>query len=204
VRHYGVRLIDMGHTHYNEIANDGHTLYTATRSTGQVEEGSVSFSVKNLDRGSVSWRFFELGKLPAVMITLPSDEHLLADSGPAQGHRRDSLVVRAKIWSDAEIQSACMSFAEQDVELRRVGDAQVWKGKVPAGHLPDGVYPVQVQAQDIDGREAEDMIRLRVSAMPASLMERHERDQENALPAWPEHGLSGHNSARIRMGENGR
>jgi hypothetical protein len=52
--------------------NDGHTLYTVTRSTGQVEEGPVSFSVTSLDRGSVSRRFFELGKLPAVMITLPS------------------------------------------------------------------------------------------------------------------------------------
>jgi hypothetical protein len=97
VRHYGVRLIDMGHTHYNEIANDGHTLHTATRSTGQVEEGSVGFSVANLDSRSVSWRFFELGKRPAVMITSPSDERLMADSDPIQGHRGDSLVVRARI-----------------------------------------------------------------------------------------------------------
>jgi Icc protein len=41
VRDLGVRLIDMGHTHYNEIANDGTTLYTATRSMGQIEEGPV-------------------------------------------------------------------------------------------------------------------------------------------------------------------
>ena len=34
-----VCLIDMGHTHYNEVANDGKTIYTATRSTGQIEEG---------------------------------------------------------------------------------------------------------------------------------------------------------------------
>lgn len=52
MRHYGVRLIDMGHTHYNEIANDGRTLYTATRSTGHVEEGPVGFSVTNLDGGA--------------------------------------------------------------------------------------------------------------------------------------------------------
>jgi hypothetical protein len=28
---FGVRLIDVGHTHYNEIANDGRTPYSATR-----------------------------------------------------------------------------------------------------------------------------------------------------------------------------
>ena len=35
----GVVLVEMGHTHYNELANDGRTIYAATRSTGQVEEG---------------------------------------------------------------------------------------------------------------------------------------------------------------------
>jgi 3',5'-cyclic-AMP phosphodiesterase len=37
---YGcVLLVEMGHTHYNELANDGRIVYAATRSTGQVEEG---------------------------------------------------------------------------------------------------------------------------------------------------------------------
>jgi Icc protein len=50
-----------GHTHYNEIGNDGRTLYTATRSTGQIEEGPAGFSVTNIDDGIASWRFLELG-----------------------------------------------------------------------------------------------------------------------------------------------
>jgi Icc protein len=70
VRDYDVRLIDMGHTHYNEIANDGRTLYSATRSTGQIEEGPVGYSVTNIDGNVVSWRFVELGKLPIA------DHHL--------------------------------------------------------------------------------------------------------------------------------
>ena len=36
-----VILVDTGHTHYNEVANDGHTVYAATRSTGQANEGPV-------------------------------------------------------------------------------------------------------------------------------------------------------------------
>ncbi len=34
-----VIVADIGHTHYNELANDGRVIYAATRSTGQIEEG---------------------------------------------------------------------------------------------------------------------------------------------------------------------
>ena len=79
IQKHCVLLVDMGHTHYNEIANDGSTLYTATRSTGQIEEGPVGFSVTNLDRDVLSWRFKELGSWPLVMITTPTDERLVTD-----------------------------------------------------------------------------------------------------------------------------
>lgn len=36
-----VRLVEMDHTHYNELSNDGRIVYAATRSTGQIEEGPV-------------------------------------------------------------------------------------------------------------------------------------------------------------------
>jgi 3',5'-cyclic AMP phosphodiesterase CpdA len=39
-----VALVSMGHTHYNEISNDGRTIYAATRSTGQIEEGGEGFA----------------------------------------------------------------------------------------------------------------------------------------------------------------
>jgi len=52
IHEYNVLLVDMGHTHYNEIAHDGHAIYTATRSTGQIEEGPVGFSVANLTTAS--------------------------------------------------------------------------------------------------------------------------------------------------------
>ncbi len=48
-----VALVDMGHTHYNELANDGATIYAATRSTGQIEEGLVGYSLISLDQGIV-------------------------------------------------------------------------------------------------------------------------------------------------------
>jgi 3',5'-cyclic AMP phosphodiesterase CpdA len=91
LRRFDVRLIDMGHTHYNEIANDGRTLYSATRSTGQIEEGPVGCSVTNIDGDVVSWRFIELGQLPVVVITSPSDERLLTTSSEIL---RETLKIR--------------------------------------------------------------------------------------------------------------
>ena len=52
-----VRLVDMGHTHYNELSNDGQTVFAATRSTGQIEEGPVGYSVVAVDGENVSWQF---------------------------------------------------------------------------------------------------------------------------------------------------
>jgi 3',5'-cyclic-AMP phosphodiesterase len=38
IHKHRVIMVDMGHTHYNKIANDGQTIYATTRSTGQIEE----------------------------------------------------------------------------------------------------------------------------------------------------------------------
>src|SRR5258707_15224178 len=78
-RHW-VAAVDMGHTHYNELANDGRTIYAATRSTGQIEEGPVGFSVMAVDRGVVSWRFKPLDTAwPFVLITSPADRRLVTN-----------------------------------------------------------------------------------------------------------------------------
>jgi hypothetical protein len=73
-----VAFVDMGHTHYNEIANDGTTVYSATRSTGQIDEGPVGYGLATIDKGIVGWRFRALDDpFPIVMITAPADYRLL-------------------------------------------------------------------------------------------------------------------------------
>jgi len=186
VHNYGVKLIDMGHTHYNEVANDGRVLYTATRSTGQIEEGPVGFSVTNLDDGSVSWRFVELGKLPVVMITSPQDERLMTAKDEAKPVRR----VRAKVWSDAEIVRVTGTFEGREFEMAPVEGSRVWEGSVAGDVVDDGVRSLRVEAEDAEGRIAKDEIRVAVGGRTA-VKERAARDQENALEAWPEHGLLG-------------
>ncbi len=90
----------MGHTHYNELANDGRTVYAATRSTGQIEEGPVGYAVAALDGGVVSWRFKELARpWPFVLITAPADRRLAFDAGHVVGER---FTLRALVLGAAE------------------------------------------------------------------------------------------------------
>ena len=184
VRDYDVRLIDMGHTHYNEIANDGLTIYSATRSTGQIEEGPVGYSVTNIDGNVVSWRFIELGKLPIAVITAPSDERLLTKSSELPQER---LKVRAKFWGMAEAVEATAFLAGQTHPLKRVRDSHVWQADVPTPRA--GAHALKVSFTDVHGDVATDEIQLAVG--PRTEREFEERDQDNALQAWPEHGLLG-------------
>jgi 3',5'-cyclic-AMP phosphodiesterase len=184
LRNFDLSLIDMGHTHYNEIANDGRVLYSATRSTGQIEEGPVGYSITNIDGGFVSWRFVELSKLPVVIITSPSDELLLTNTSETP---HGDLRVRAKFWGHAETIRATAHLDEHRFPMERVENGQVWETNGFALH--EGVYSLVVSVEDSHGKVATDEIRV-VSGDPAK-RERVERDQDNTLEAWPEHGLLG-------------
>ena len=104
---HDVALIDMGHTHYNELANDGRTIFAATRSTGQIEEGPVGYSIATIDRGVVSWRFKALDDpCPFVVITSPADHRLMRHPDQAIDGSRE---VRALVFGAKPIKSvACL------------------------------------------------------------------------------------------------
>ncbi|WP_336486681.1 metallophosphoesterase family protein [Methylobacterium nigriterrae] len=92
-----VQLVEMGHTHYNELAHDGVSLYAAARSVGQNEDGSVGYAVAAIEGDAASWRFKPLDQgWPFVLITSPADRRL------ATAPRRDDgrLEVRALVLSD--------------------------------------------------------------------------------------------------------
>ncbi|MGH1587407.1 metallophosphoesterase family protein [Methylobacterium phyllosphaerae] len=90
IRHHGVRLVEMGHTHYNELAPDGRTLYAAARSVGQNEDGAVGYAIAVIDGAATSWRFKPLDRaLPFVMVTSPADRRLAtAPSTPPTARSR--------------------------------------------------------------------------------------------------------------------
>jgi 3',5'-cyclic-AMP phosphodiesterase len=90
-----VRLVEMGHTHYNELSNDGRTIYAATRSIGQIEEGPPGYAIVAIDGGVVSWRFKALAApWPFVLVTSPADRRLAHDAAHVAG---EAAVVRALV-----------------------------------------------------------------------------------------------------------
>ncbi len=103
----GVRLVEMGHTHYNELAHDGRTLYAAARSVGQNEDGSVGYAVAAIDGPVTSWRFKALDRpWPFVLITSPADRRVATRPATAEatgmvGDERGRIAVRAVVLSDA-------------------------------------------------------------------------------------------------------
>ena len=196
-----VRLVDMGHTHYNEVANDGHTLYTATRSTGQIEEGPVGFSVTNLDGAAVSWKFFPLGELPAAMITSPADERFITAPTADQLIVTNTIRVRAKVWGKVSIRSVTAILDDQRVALRNLPGSAVWEEILDGKSLATGIHRLRVEAQDVEGHLAHDEIRMVFGRSAYKAQVRAERDQDNAIGAWPERGLLG---TQLGPNKNGR
>lgn len=188
-----VRLVEMGHTHYDELANDGRTIYAASRSTGQIEEGPVGYAVAALDGGVVSWRFKELNQpWPFVLITAPADRRLAHDVGHAIGER---FTLRALVLGPAE-----------GVEYRI--DDHPWQAMAPedGGRCyvaviawPAGARVVRVRAA---GRGSEDADAIAPATDPTRLpTSRGIGSDADALGAWPERGVHG---TQLGPNRNGR
>ncbi|MFM0702701.1 metallophosphoesterase family protein [Paraburkholderia sediminicola] len=152
-----VAIVDTGHTHYNELLNDGWVIYAATRSTGQIEEdaGRPGFSVAAVDDGVVSWKIHPLdAQLPFVMITQPADRRLHRN----RAHQSDGeLVVRALV-SNNDIVSVTGVIGKFEFELLPDAiDMGIWQAILP-GTLSDQAASLVVTAQTNDGRIGTDSI----------------------------------------------
>jgi 3',5'-cyclic-AMP phosphodiesterase len=193
--HYRPLLVAMGHTHYNEIARDEATVYSTTRSTGQIEEGPVGFSITNIDGGCVSWKFKDLASVePFVMITSPADWRLTPS---AAGKHSDIPPLRIKVWSAQTIRTVNAEFTGQKrVPLEQIPGTNVWQ---EPNTLLDGCARVRVIAGTEDGQQGIDEIELQHIAS-AQFRFAH-RDQDNAIGAWPERGVLG---TQLGPNKNGR
>ncbi|WP_132255753.1 metallophosphoesterase family protein [Methylobacterium segetis] len=146
-----VRLVEMGHTHYNELAHDGRSLYAAARSVGQNEDGSVGYAVAVIDGPVTSWRFRALDRAPPfVLITSPADRRLAARpaSEETAGLVRDArgrIRVRALVLSDREPASChCRADRGAWTPMARVS-ARCFEGWIA---WPAGARNLQVEAVD--------------------------------------------------------
>lgn len=203
---YRVACVDMGHTHYNELANDGRTIFAATRSTGQIEEGPVGLSVVAVDGDVVSWRFQELNaSWPLVLITSPADRRLITD--PASGDQviREHLRVAAKAWSGAGVRRAEGRLDDRaPFELTPSStDASLWSAHRDAPALPDGPHRLTVRAEDAAGCTGEETITFLVSRAGVCDAPRRHADgsDRDAIGRWPEKGIPG---GQLGPNRNGR
>ncbi|GEP05364.1 metallophosphoesterase family protein [Methylobacterium oxalidis] len=191
-----VRLVEMGHTHYNEIANEGRTIYAAARSTGQIEEGPVGFAVAAIDAGVVSWRFHPLATgWPLVLVTAPADRRLAHDAAQAVGAETE---IRALVLGDAPIAECRFSIDGGPwLPMTRPDGERCHRARLA---LPPEARGIAVRATDARGRTTEDRVE---PARDAACIRRSEAPGSDAaaIGAWPERGLLG---TQLGPNRNGR
>ncbi|KQP16494.1 metallophosphoesterase [Methylobacterium sp. Leaf93] len=191
-----VRLVEMGHTHYNELANDGRTIFAATRSTGQVEEGPVGYAIAAIDGGVVSWRFKELVEpWPFVLVTAPADRRLAHDDW----HRvRDTVEVRALVLGASAVTACEVSVdgGPWQAMTRADGDRR-YCASIP---WDAAARRLTVRASDAAGGTGQDVVEPATdrSRLPVSKGIGSDAD---SIGAWPEKGLLG---TQLGPNRNGR
>jgi len=199
-----VGLVDTGHTHYNELVNDGSVIYAATRSTGQIEEGPPGFSIVTSAGDVVSWKFKELNAAwPFVQVTAPSDYRLITDPSSPNHIVRETCFVCAKVWSKSEVVSAeCRIDSGSTLVMDHPhGEPHNWRCASPT--LDDGLHRVTVRVRDASGATAEDTITIFVSRSgrydpPKRIADGSDAD---SIGPWPEKGILG---TQLGPNKNGR
>ena len=116
-----------------------------------------------------------VGQSSIAIITSPSDERLLTKSNEIP---QDTLKIRAKFWGELKTVEAIAHW---------VNSSQVWEVEVSIPR--EGTHALKVSFKDAGGKLASHESRLAVGQHVERKSE--ERDQDNALEAWPEHGLLG-------------
>ncbi len=201
----GVAIVDTGHTHYNEVINDGQVVYTAARSTAQIEEeGEDAFGMAfvAVDGDQASFRFRRAGSgWPFVMITSPADHRLQVRPVPLDSDGR--LTVRAKMFGPRGEAKVTLRALGEEVAMTPVSDEAAlwsatlevpWREALEARAPPERRVNLTVRAETADG-VGEDVIRLgpKIPAPPVG----RGGAAGGSVGAWPEHGLLG-----TRLGPN--
>ena len=187
IAQHDVAVVDMGHTHYNELANDGRTIFAATRSTGQIEEGPVGYTLVTIDHGVVSWRFNLLEEpFPFVMITAPADHRLI--------RKPDQIVegpfeVRALVFGRNAVDRVDVQIEGGDwLPMHRDEQKKVWcaRANAPAA----GSFSLTVRAFDETGRPGVHVIR--AGGRGHALRDHQPLGSDDvSIGAWPENHIFG-------------
>ena len=179
---FRVAVVDMGHTHYNELSNDGRTIYASTRSTGQIEEGPAGFSLIALDRGVVSWRFKLLDETwPVAMITSPADWRLATRPDSPTHVPSGRTTLRAKAWSAEGITRVDCKLGNGDWQsMAFVASERIWTLECK---IPDETFQITVRATDQTGSTGFDSIEV-TTTFDDTRERRRDGSDRDAIGAW--------------------
>jgi hypothetical protein len=197
-----VIMVDAGHTHYNDIANDGNTIYAATRSTGEVTEGPVGYSIINLDNGVVSWKFKQIGSWPFVMITSPPDKVLMIGGSQIV---KDTADIRIKVWDDKGVASATMQIdGGLAVPMDRIGTTQMWSARFDATKVSDGDHRISVTVTGAGGNTDQDVVTVTVNhSGSVPQVQRSFGPEGNSVGSYTEKGLLGTHTTKSGRPDKG-
>ncbi len=202
-----VIMVDAGHTHYNEIANDGNTIYAATRSTGEVSEGPVGYSIVNIDNGVVSWKFKTMGSWPFVMITSPVDKMLMIGGSQII---KDTAYIRVKVWDDKGVVSLTMQIdGGLAVLMDRIGETQMWSARFDATKVSDGDHRISVSVTGAGGNTDQDVVTVTVNQSGSvQQVKRSFGPEGNSVGSYTEKGLLGTHTTKSglpdKVGKSGK
>jgi hypothetical protein len=185
---HNVVLVDIGHTHYNELANDGHSIFAATRSTGQIEEGPVGYSLATVHGETVSWRFKTLhDSFPFVLITTPTDYRLLRTDD--QSSPTGLIRIQAVVLGSRAVERVTCRFDQCSWQIMTpTDDGRGWWAEldVPVGKGTE----LTVEAVDSSGRPGRHTIQL-TSPGPTSPTRHKNGSDADSIGAWPQNGIVG-------------
>jgi Icc protein len=202
-----VIMVDAGHTHFNDIANDGNTIYAATRSLGELSEGPAGYSITNIDSGVISWKFKTIGSWPFVMITTPADKVLTIGGSQIS---RGTVDVRAKVWDDKGVTSAIMQVdGGEAVPMERIGQTQMWGARFDATKVSDGDHKIRVKVTGAGGNTDQDVITVTVNQSGSvPQVQRSFGPDGNSVGAYTEKGLLGTHTTKSglpdKVGKSGK
>ena len=194
-----VAFVDTGHTHYNELLNDGRVIYGATRSTGQIEEdgGAAGFAIVHVQDRVVSWRFRRLdAPWPHVQIVAPGDVRLITrPTDPHQVPRPGPVTITARLFgADADAVPMVAADGGAATAMTR-GEDGSWHAAVT---LDAGLHAVEVVCGD--GRDRIDCLVRGMDAIPKRRLPVAPGEDCHAIGPWPIAGIDG---ARLGPNKNG-
>nr|WP_276508863.1 metallophosphoesterase [Sphingomonas insulae] len=195
-----VAFVDTGHTHYNELLNDGRVVYGATRSTGEIEEGDgrPGFSLVTIHDRVASWRFKETGgDWPFAQIVAPADVRLVTrPADPAQVPRPGEIAIVAKLFGRTADPVTLSVDGGPARQMTPTAGTALWTAAVT---LDAGLHRIVVGVGS--DRDTIDMLVRGERDIPRRGMPIAPGRDIHSIGAWPEHGIHG---TQLGPNKNGR